>query len=122
MIDEETDNELKIKSSSLCDPYLLVIREDFSAVVLQVDANGELDEVEQGEAMSKIQWISGCVYKAADAPKAAAYLLDTKGTLNVCKTATFMAIDQMLTLSRSSSCQILQSHRISLICGICPQH
>jgi cleavage and polyadenylation specificity factor subunit 1 len=88
MIDEETDNELKIKSSSFCEPYLLVIREDFSAVVLQMDASGELDEVEQGEAMSKTQWISGCVYKAVDTPKAAVYLLDMKGTLNVCKTRT----------------------------------
>jgi len=88
MIDEETDNELKIKSSSFCEPYLLVIREDFSAVVLQVDANGELDEVEQGEGMSKTKWISGCVYKAASELKAAVYLLDTKGTLNVRKTRT----------------------------------
>ena len=122
MIDEETDNELKIKSSSFCDPYLLVIREDFSAVVLQVDANGELDEVEQGGAMKKTQWLSGCVYKAANESNAAVYLLDTKGSLNVCRIDTFRFVDQMLTLSRSSSCRILQSHRISLICETCPQH
>jgi len=122
MIDEETDNELKIKSSSFYDPYLLVIREDFSAVVLQVDANGELDEVEQGEVMSKTQWISGCIHKAAGELKAAVYLLDTKGTLNVCKIRTSQADGGMLTRNRSFNCQTLQSYLISPICGICPLH
>lgn len=122
MIDEETDNELKINSSSFCDPYLLVIREDFSAVVLQVDSNGELDEVEQGEGMSKTQWTSGCVYKAAGEAKAAVYLLDTKGTLNVCKTRAVHKSDQTLTCDRCLNFQILQSRPISLICGICQQH
>lgn len=83
MIDEKTDQELKITASSFCDPYILLIRDDHSSIVLKLDRKGELDEVEGAEAFKSSKWKSACLHSPPGADHPLAYLLNTKGTLNV---------------------------------------
>lgn len=83
MVDEETDQELKIIHSFLLDPFLLLIRDDSSVLILKVDAKGELDEVEKGDATAASKWISGCVHKPDSGEEVLLYLLDIKGSLSV---------------------------------------
>jgi len=84
MIDEATDAELAIAHTSFCDPYLLVVREDSSVVVLKAEATGDLDEVERGDALLATQWLSGCVHKPnGDDTSHLVYLLSAKGGLHV---------------------------------------
>ena len=83
MIDEETDQELKVISSSFCDPYLLLIRDDHSSMLLKLDRKGELDEVEGGETFKSLEWRSGCLHWQVGAQQPLVYMLSSKGTLNV---------------------------------------
>lgn len=61
MINEQTGAEPKVVSTSFADPYLLIIRDDTSALVLQADESGDLDEVEWGDGVPK-EWLSGSLY------------------------------------------------------------
>ncbi|KAI4851207.1 protein CFT1, partial [Aureobasidium sp. EXF-8845] len=84
IIDEETDAELTVIHSSFCDPYLLLLREDSSLQILQVDKSGDLDELERGEAALVSKWLSGNVYKSEKTgDKALAFLLNADGGLAV---------------------------------------
>ena len=47
-------------SASFADPYILVIRDDLSALVLIADERGEIDEVNRDVAG---QWLSGSLYE-----------------------------------------------------------
>ena len=47
-------------SASFADPYILVIRDDESAVVLTADERGEIDEENKAVAG---QWLSGSLYE-----------------------------------------------------------
>ena len=62
MIDEGTDEELKIVHTSFCDPYLLVIRDDNSIQVLQVDKSGDAEPLEGEGMINERKWLSGCLY------------------------------------------------------------
>ncbi|KAK3714705.1 mRNA cleavage and polyadenylation factor subunit [Vermiconidia calcicola] len=62
MLDEETDAELNIVHTSFCDPYLLVLREDSSIQILQVDEHGDLEPLDNSEAIGERKWLSGCLY------------------------------------------------------------
>jgi len=83
MIDEETDEERKIVASSFCDPYILLIRDDHSSMVLKLDRKGELDEIESSDTFRSLDWVSGCIYKQLDAQHPLVFMLNAKGTLNV---------------------------------------
>ena len=63
MTDETTGAEPKIASVSFMDPYVLIIRDDLSVMVLRADESGDLDEVDLGEAIAKTKWLSGCLYE-----------------------------------------------------------
>ena len=64
MTDEESDAEpAKVVSASFADPYVLLIRDDFSAVLLTGDESGDLDEVPRGEAFRKGKWFSGSLFE-----------------------------------------------------------
>lgn len=63
MTDELTGAEPKIISASFADPYILVVRDDSSILLLEADESGDLDEVERGEAILATQWLSGSLYK-----------------------------------------------------------
>ncbi|EPE06685.1 cleavage and polyadenylation specificity factor subunit [Ophiostoma piceae UAMH 11346] len=63
MIDEETDAELKILSASIADPYILLIRDDNSAFVAEINKDYELEEIEREEGtLTSTKWVTGCLY------------------------------------------------------------
>jgi cleavage and polyadenylation specificity factor subunit 1 len=49
-------------SASFIDPYLVIIRDDSSVLLLQADESGDLDEVSLPNDISSSQWRSGCLY------------------------------------------------------------
>lgn len=63
MQDEETGAEPRVLHASICDPYLLLIRDDSSAFIAQMNSDDELEEVEKPEGvLTSTKWISGCLY------------------------------------------------------------
>ncbi|SLM34071.1 Cleavage/polyadenylation specificity factor, A subunit, C-terminal [Lasallia pustulata] len=66
MTDEVTGAEPKIISASFADPYVLLIRDDASVMVLKADESGDLDEVERGDDLLTTKWLSGSLYEDAD--------------------------------------------------------
>lgn len=76
---------MTVVHSFFCDPYLLIIRQDSSLQVLEVDDSGDLDEVERGDAILAQKWLSGCLYKSETTKdKTLAFLLNAEGGLAVC--------------------------------------
>ena len=64
MLDEETGFDPRVISASIADPYLLLIRDDSSAYVAQMDKNNELEEIEgEDKALATTKWLSGCLYR-----------------------------------------------------------
>lgn len=49
-------------SASFIDPYLVIIRDDSSVLLLQADESGDLDEVSLSSEISSSRWRSGCLY------------------------------------------------------------
>ncbi|KAJ5088160.1 Cleavage/polyadenylation specificity factor A subunit C-terminal [Penicillium angulare] len=60
--DEETDEERHAVSASFADPFLAILRDDSSLLLLQMDASGDLDEVSLPEELSKLAWHSASLY------------------------------------------------------------
>lgn len=63
MTDDATGAEPKVVSADFSDPYVLLVRDDSSVMVLRADESGDLDEVEQGAAIREEKWISGSLYE-----------------------------------------------------------
>lgn len=63
MTDDLTGAEPKIVSTSFADPYLLIIRDDASIMILEADDSGDLDEVERGDVLLATKWLAGSLYK-----------------------------------------------------------
>ncbi|KAH7001198.1 CPSF A subunit region-domain-containing protein [Ilyonectria destructans] len=97
MLDEETGAEPRVTSASIADPYLLLIRDDSSIFIAQIDSNNEIEEVEKTSTLSTTKWQAGCLYtdtqgtfqpiggdKGADAEdKVMMFLLSSAGALHV---------------------------------------
>lgn len=63
MQDEETGAEPRVLSASICDPYLLLIRDDSSAFVAHMNSHNELEEIEKEDStLTSTKWVSGCLY------------------------------------------------------------
>lgn len=63
MEDEETGAEPRVLSASICDPYLLLIRDDSSALVAEMSSDDELEEVEKPDGkLRSTKWVNGCLY------------------------------------------------------------
>lgn len=60
--DEDTDEERVAVSASFVDPYLAILRDDSSLLLLQTDENGDLDEISLPEEISSSKWQSACLY------------------------------------------------------------
>lgn len=60
--DEDTSDERVAVSASFIDPYLVIIRDDLSVLLLQADESGDLDEIPLSNEISSSQWRSGCLY------------------------------------------------------------
>lgn len=61
--DEDTDAERLAVSASFADPYLAILRDDSSLLLLQADDSGDLDEVSLPEDLSSLEWRSACLYR-----------------------------------------------------------
>lgn len=84
MEDEATGAEPKIISVSFADPYILVLRDDSSVIVLQADDSGDIEEIERGDAILATRWLSGSIYKSSVTDnKALVCLLSAEGGLHV---------------------------------------
>lgn len=97
MQDEETGLEPRVLSASICDPYLLLIRDDSSAFLAQMNADDELEEMDRTDSpLTSTKWLSGCLYadttgifSKADGdsatPSIVMFLLSSAGALQVSK-------------------------------------
>lgn len=96
MLDEETGAEPRVLSASITDSHILLLREDHSAMIAQMDSNYELEEVEKKDkVLSSTKWIAGCLYtdkkgtfQQENVPEKAAahvmlFLLSSAGALHV---------------------------------------
>ncbi len=63
MLDEETGAEPRAVSASIADPFLLIIRDDSSAFVAQIDSSNELEELDKDDqTLTATKWLTGCLY------------------------------------------------------------
>ncbi|KAI9840400.1 MAG: mRNA cleavage and polyadenylation factor subunit [Thelocarpon superellum] len=94
--DEVSGAEPKALSTSFCDPYLVVVRDDASLLLLECDGNGDLEEMDKGPTLSVAECLSACLYRDRDGQFAASgqqakeakdrvvmFLLTTEGALQI---------------------------------------
>lgn len=63
MIDEESDAEPKVLGASIADPYLLLVRDDASAFLAEMNKDFELEEMDAANAaLAATKWVTGCLY------------------------------------------------------------
>src|ERR1700761_7388085 len=63
MLDEETGAEPRVVKASIADPFLLLIRDDSSVLVAQIDSSHELEELERAcKTLISTKWLTGCLY------------------------------------------------------------
>jgi len=63
MIDEATGAEPRVISASIADPYVLLIRDDSSAVVVYMNKDHELEELErEDKTLVTTKWLTGRLY------------------------------------------------------------
>ncbi|KAJ9151821.1 Protein cft1 [Pleurostoma richardsiae] len=63
MLDEETGAEPRVISASISDPYLLLIRDDSSTFIAQMNKHDELEELEkEDDKLLSTKWLTGCLY------------------------------------------------------------
>ena len=124
MTDEESESGPKVVNASFADPYVLLIRDDSSAVVLTADESGDLDEVSQSEAFKTGQWLSGSLYEDSsdvlrleypeesedEASNVLMFLLNVKGGLQVRQllhlvSAVSRLLNGLISLDRYIVCQ-----------------
>lgn len=63
MADDTTGAEPKVYNASFADPYVLLIRDDSSVMVLKAEESGDLEELERGDAVLENRWLSGSLYE-----------------------------------------------------------
>lgn len=63
MVDEDTGAEPRVLVASIADPYLLLIRDDASVLVAEMNKDLELEELErEDESLVSTKWVAGCLY------------------------------------------------------------
>jgi len=61
--DEDTSEERMAVSASFADPYLAILRDDSTLLLLQADDSGDLDELPIIETINSTKWLSCCLYR-----------------------------------------------------------
>lgn len=124
LTDEDSESGPKVVNASFSDPYVLLIRDDSSAVILTADESGDLDEVSQSEAFKTGKWLSGSLYEDSsdvlrleypeesedEASNVLMFLLNVKGGLQVRQllhlvTAVSQLLSGLISLDRYIVCQ-----------------
>jgi hypothetical protein len=84
MGEETSDGDLSITRVSFCDPYISILRDDASIMILRLDTKlGELVEM-SGKALQDNQWLCASFYKPTQAKSGIQAILTTsKGGLRV---------------------------------------
>ncbi|MCJ1355725.1 MAG: mRNA cleavage and polyadenylation factor subunit [Icmadophila ericetorum] len=62
MADDDSAPGPKIIAASFAEPYILLIRDDDSAMVLKAEESGDLEEVEGGALFQSTPWVSGSLF------------------------------------------------------------
>lgn len=62
IVDEDMGAVAKVVNASFADPYVLVVRDDSTIVLLQADMSGDLEECELNGSLLESKWLSGCLY------------------------------------------------------------
>lgn len=108
MTDEITGAEPKVTNAAFADPYVMLLRDDLSIMVLKADESGDLDEVEQGKASQETKWVSGSLYEDSndvlrlesdeddedEAGNVLIFLLNSHGGLEVSSNMTCLSLQR----------------------------
>ncbi|KAI9651795.1 MAG: mRNA cleavage and polyadenylation factor subunit [Alyxoria varia] len=82
MFDENEETELKVIHASFLDPFLVVVRDDYSILVLKADSSGELDVLPQCKQLKKGRWVSSSIHRrTTEKSEAMLYLLSDQGAM-----------------------------------------
>jgi cleavage and polyadenylation specificity factor subunit 1 len=111
MLDEDTGAEPKILTTSFSDPYLLIIRNDGSLLILEADESGDLDAVALEGAVSSQKWLAGSLYH----DKAGILANEQNNSSHSAKDDTFMFVlndNGALQVRKTSFWQLLPCFRI----------
>ena len=93
------DADQKIVSVSFAEPYILVIRDDSSLMILRLEETGDLEEIGRKDSLQKTKWISGSLYddindifhldaedeSQEETGNVLMFLLSSEGGLKVCR-------------------------------------
>ena len=63
LADEDNSSPPYVVGTSFADPFILIAKSDGSLSFLRADESGDLDEIEQSDALTNQKWISGCLYE-----------------------------------------------------------
>lgn len=63
LADEDADNAPQVVSASFMDPFVSIVRNDGSVMVLRVDESGDLYRIEKDAAVSGGKWTSSSLYE-----------------------------------------------------------
>jgi cleavage and polyadenylation specificity factor subunit 1 len=58
--------DAKVATARFIEPYVLLLRDDSSIMVLRADDSGDLEEIERGEILSTTKWLSGSLFDDTD--------------------------------------------------------
>jgi cleavage and polyadenylation specificity factor subunit 1 len=90
MFEDDSNQEGTALTASFSDPYVLILRDDFSVMLLHCDDNGDIDEPEKSEVLAGSKWKAGCLYKdhsqsiaRQEKPSTLLFLVDQTGSLQV---------------------------------------
>lgn len=119
------DAGLNVVSASFADPYVLLLKEDSTIMVLKADEKGDLEEIESGKTFSRSKWLSGSLYEDSndflrlesgnedddESGNVLMFLLGTGGGLQVSIFSTAGAVVNMILVRIIND---LRSHRSSI--------
>ncbi len=58
----EEDDPPTVLAASFAEPYVLLLRDDASAMILKVDEAGDFESLDNGETLARTRWMSGSLY------------------------------------------------------------
>lgn len=64
MLDEESGAEPRVESASIVDPFIMLVRDDASVFIAEIDSDLELEELEKeaDSVLASTKWATGCLY------------------------------------------------------------